>query len=258
MSGTEPDSIEMRPLIISQCTLNMDGQEALLLETFAEPLVGTVGTWSPSVKADFTLLAASVAPPVGASEHSATEREERYSSEMRRRSRRIALDTDADLRVAYAAHGPELYRFALRSLGDAGLAEEAVQDTFVRAWRAADRYDPSRGSLRTWLFAICRNAVIDLHRARSVRPTTLGQEERAARGESTDPIEEKMVAWQIEEALRSLSEERRYAIVETYYKGRSYKELAAELGVPEATLRTRVFYAMKALRQALEETGWGP
>lgn len=81
------------------------------------------------------------------------------------------------------------------------------------------------------------------------------------RGESADPtnpIEEKMAAWQIEEALRSISEERRYAIVETYYKGRSYKELAAELGVPEGTLRSRVFYGMKALRVALEEMGWTP
>lgn len=180
---------------------------------------------------------------------------------MWRLARKTAFGSDDDLRVAYTNHGPELYRFALRSLGDMGLAEEAVQDTFVRAWRAADRYDPNRGSLRTWLFAICRNAIIDLHRARSVRPATLGQEEGVTRGESADPtnpIEEKMAAWQIEEALRSISEERRYAIVETYYKGRSYKELAAELGVPEGTLRSRVFYGMKALRVALEEMGWTP
>lgn len=193
------------------------------------------------------------------SEHSETEREESYSSEMWRGARQTVLGSDADLRVAYTAHGPELYRFALRSLGDEGLAEEAVQDTFVRAWRAADRYDPSRGSLRTWLFAICRNAIIDLHRARSARPATLWQEEGVARDESADPknpIEEKMAAWQIEEALRSISEEHRYAIVETYYKGRSYKELAAELGVPEGTLRSRVFYGLKALRLTLEEIGW--
>ena len=81
--------------------------------------------------------------------HPRTEREERYSGEMWRRARRAALGSGADVRVAYAAHGAELYWFALRSLGDAGLAEEAVQDTFVRAWRAADRHDPRRGSLRT-------------------------------------------------------------------------------------------------------------
>ena len=55
------------------------------------------------------------------------------------------------MRAVYAAHGAELYRFAFRSLNDRGLAEEAVQETFVRAWQAADRFDDSLGSLRTWL-----------------------------------------------------------------------------------------------------------
>jgi RNA polymerase sigma-70 factor (ECF subfamily) len=177
---------------------------------------------------------------------------------MARRTRGTALASDADLRAAYAAHGAELYRFALRSLGDTGLAEEAVQDTFVRAWRAADRHDRRRGSLRTWLFAIGKNVIIDLHRARSVRPAAAGKGE-AVRGESADPsnpIEDRLAAWQIEEALKRIGDEQRDAIVETYYKGRSYRELAAKLGVPEGTLRSRVFYGMKALRRELEEIGW--
>ena len=69
------------------------------------------------------------------------------------------------MRAVYAAHGAELFRFAFRSLNDRGLAEEAVQETFVRAWQAADRFDDRLGSLRTWLFAIVRNVVIDLSRA---------------------------------------------------------------------------------------------
>src|SRR3954447_23272080 len=80
------------------------------------------------------------------------------------------LTREAGVREAYAAHAGELYGFALRSLEDAGLAEEAVQDTFLRAWRAADRFDPELGSLRTWLFAILRNVVIDLGRACAARP----------------------------------------------------------------------------------------
>ena len=83
---------------------------------------------------------------------------------------RGALRTDAGVRSVYAAHGGELYRFARRALGDDGLAEEAVQETFVRAWQAADRFDERLGSLRTWLFAILRNVVIDMSRARAVRP----------------------------------------------------------------------------------------
>jgi RNA polymerase sigma factor (sigma-70 family) len=65
---------------------------------------------------------------------------------------------------------------AHRALNDDGLAQEAVQETFLRAWRAADRYDPKRSSLRTWMFAIARNVTIDLARARSVRPERTGQE----------------------------------------------------------------------------------
>jgi RNA polymerase sigma-70 factor (ECF subfamily) len=190
-----------------------------------------------------------------------TEREVRYKGEMWRRTRRRStLGSVADLRAAYEAHGAELYRFAIRALEDSGLAEEAVQDTFVRAWRAADRHDPGLGSLRTWLFAICRNVIIDLHRARSIRPAVVGREETARDepADPTSPIEEKLAAWQIEEALRTISEQHRHAIVETYYKGRSYKELARELAVPEATLRSRVFNGMKALRRQLEGMGWIP
>ena len=168
-------------------------------------------------------------------------------------TRRLRLADETDLRAAYAAHGGELYRFALRALGDSGAAEEVVQETFVRAWRAGDRFDPNLGSLRTWLFAIARNVVIDLGRARAVRTEGGGPAEDAA---TTDPIDDVMTAWQVEEALRRISGDHRIAIVETYYKGRPHAEVAAELKIPEGTLRSRIFYGLKALRLALEEMGW--
>lgn len=147
---------------------------------------------------------------------------------------------------------------ARRGLGDAGLAEEAVQETFLRAWRAADRYDPGLSSLRTWLFAIARNVVIDLSRARSSRPrpAEVGPEQ-AGSPEAQDPIEDALRSWSIEEGLRRISKEHRQAIVETYYRGRSCAEVAAEAGVPEGTVRSRLFYGLKSLRLALEERGWG-
>jgi len=156
------------------------------------------------------------------------------------------------VREAYAAHAAELYGFAVRSLGDAGLAEEAVQETFLRAWRAGDRFDPQIGSLRTWLFAILRNVVIDLGRARAVRP-------RLAEGgveASVDPLDEALLAWQIEEAMRRIGDEHRRVLIETYYRARPYAEVAAELGVPEGTVKSRVYYGLRALRVALEEIGY--
>src|SRR4051812_50070334 len=109
-----------------------------------------------------------------------------------------ALTRESEVREAYAAHAGELYGFALRSLEDPGMAEEAVQDTFLRAWRAGDRFDPEIGSMRTWLFAILRNVVIDLGRARAARPATA----EAGLEPSHDPLEDALLSWQVEEALR--------------------------------------------------------
>jgi RNA polymerase sigma-70 factor (ECF subfamily) len=162
------------------------------------------------------------------------------------------LRGEEGIREAYAAHGRELFGFAMRSLSDRGLAEEAVQETFVRAWRAGERFDPELGSLRTWLYAILRNVVIDMSRARAAR-----REVNVEAPEGVDePFERALVAWQVEEALRRIGEAHRQVIVETYLRGRPYAELAAELGVPEGTIKSRVYYGLRALRNALEEMGY--
>ena len=164
----------------------------------------------------------------------------------------LVLADEAAVASAYRAHGPELYRAAVRSLGDAPLAEEAVQEVFVRAWRAADRYDPMLSSLRTWLFAILRNVVIDLGRARAARPVVAESKIEP----SVEPIEETLLAWQVEEAMRRIGDQHREILVETYYRGRPYAEVAGELGIPVGTVKSRVYYALRALRIALEEMGY--
>jgi len=163
------------------------------------------------------------------------------------------------MRAAYEAFGGELYGMAYRALNDDGLAEEAVQETFLRAWRASNRHDPHRSSIRTWLFAIARNVTIDLARARSARPqraeraeTEAEQRTRAAQ----DTAEESLRAWEMEEALRLIGPHHRYAIVQTYYRDRPCAEVAAEAGVPVGTMRSRLYYGLKALRSVLEERGW--
>jgi RNA polymerase sigma-70 factor (ECF subfamily) len=163
-----------------------------------------------------------------------------------------ALSRETDVREAYAAHGGEMYGFALRSLGDPGLAEEAVQEAFLRAWRAGDRFDPELGSLRTWLFAILRNVVIDLGRARASRPRVAA----GGREPSVDPLDDALLAWQLEEALRRIGGQHRQVLIETYYRGRPYAEVAAEFGVPLGTIKSRVYYGLRALRNALEEMGY--
>lgn len=166
-----------------------------------------------------------------------------------------SLRDEAGVRAAYVAHGAELFGFAYRRLGDRQIAEEAVQETFIRAWQAADRFDTHAGTLRGWLFAILRNVSIDLLRARAARP-------QAAEVDVTDlqlpydSTDRMLTTWQVEEALRKLSALHRDVIVETILRDRPYAEVAAQLGVPEGTLRSRVYYGLRALRVLLEETGW--
>ena len=170
------------------------------------------------------------------------------------------LDSEEELRAAYAAHGPELYRFALRQLRDAGAAEEVVQEVFLRAWRRADRYDASVAGLRVWLFAIARNLVVDESRRRAVRPWRQGlTDDVEAHGGSVGAADSSIIdAWLVEEALRRLRPEHRLVIVEAYLRGRPHAEIAAEAGVPLGTVRSRVFYGLKALRLAMDEMGVEP
>ena len=167
---------------------------------------------------------------------------------------------ELDVRAAYTAHGPELYRFALRQLGDGGAAQDVVQEVFLRAWRAADSYDAELAGLRTWLFAIARNVVVDEARRFAVRPWQRNLTDGAGlETPVAGALDERLVdAWVVEEALRRIGEDHRAAIVQTHLRGRPYGEVAAELGIPVGTLRSRVFYGLKALRLTREEMGVEP
>ncbi|MCM0622326.1 sigma-70 family RNA polymerase sigma factor [Nocardioides bruguierae] len=172
------------------------------------------------------------------------------------------LADEDEVHAAYLRHGPEIYRFLLRGLGDPGAAQDVTQETFLKAWRNADRFDPTLSSLRVWLFGIARNAMIDHARASGARPwqsTLLDPPSVAERAEEVaDPTERMLEGWLLEEALRRVAEHHRTAIVETHLRERPYDEVAGELGVPVGTLRSRVFYGLKALRAAMDEMGVAP
>jgi RNA polymerase sigma-70 factor, ECF subfamily len=174
-----------------------------------------------------------------------------------RQPERSGVSVATDVAGFYDAHGAELYRFSYRMLQDRHRAEEAVQDTFVRAWKHSEKWNEALGSQRTWLFSIAHNVCIDAIRARSSRPALAHP--AMENTETTEPsLESAMDSWLVEEALRRIREDQRTAIVETYLKGKTYSEVAAATGANEATLRSRVFYGLKALRLALEELGWTP
>ena len=154
-----------------------------------------------------------------------------------------------DLAAEYDAHGRALFGFAVNALRDRQLAEDCVQETFLRAWRARDRYDGDRATARTWLFAIERNVIIDLQRSLHRLPRTAPPEAiEDAPAESVDTLERLRMA----EALGKLSVEHRTVIVAVHLDGQSYAELSETSGVPVATLRTRAFYALRALREHID------
>jgi RNA polymerase sigma-70 factor, ECF subfamily len=164
---------------------------------------------------------------------------------------RNTLDRNV-LREAYAVHFGELHRFAMRSLSDRGLAEEVVQEAFARAWKSADAFNPDIASLRTWLFAILRNVIIDLARTRAAHPTVTQAEVEVA----IEPTETDLIGWQVEVGIRRLSDKHRRVLVETYYRDRPLDDVARSLGVPVGTVKSRLHYALKALRVELEQLGF--
>ena len=95
--------------------------------------------------------------------------------------------------------------------------------------------------------------MIDHARSRALRRTEPLEVDVAV---GDDDVERALTGWQVEEAVRRLRPEHRQVLVETYYRGRSGREVAAELGVPEGTVRSRLFYALRSLRLTLDEMGW--
>jgi RNA polymerase sigma-70 factor (ECF subfamily) len=166
---------------------------------------------------------------------------------------RGALTQDV-LREAFLDMGGEMLGFARKTLFDRGLADDAVQETFARAWRSRRQFDPAKGSLRTWLFTIERRAILDLMEKRTRTATSVmdGRDDVAA----VDGLEDAIVSWQVGGALERLHEDHRRVIHELYFNGRSGPEVAALLGIPEGTVRSRAFYALKSLRVLLNEEGW--
>ncbi len=178
---------------------------------------------------------------------------ERLSS-ARSVSDRVEVADEAGLREAFLSHGGELFGFARRSLNSTPNAEDAVQETFSRAWRSRARFDPTLGSLRTWLFTIERRVILDFS-LRQAKYATVPLDQ-AREPASEDRVERAMLGWQMESALQRLDEEHRMIITEIYFNGRSGREVAEMFGLPEGTVRSRSFYALRMLRLLLEEGGW--
>ncbi|MHB8657810.1 MAG: RNA polymerase sigma factor [Solirubrobacteraceae bacterium] len=162
-------------------------------------------------------------------------------------------DSQQAARALYRSYGGELYGFALRRLRDEGLAEELVQDVFTRAWRSAGQFESARGSVRTWLYAIARNAVIDIERRRGRRPKLAAHESHLETVDPAEPIETALLRFQIQLAISRLTFEHRQVIELVHFRGLSLAEIAELTGLAVGTVKSRLHYATRSLRLALEE-----
>ncbi|MFD0257973.1 sigma-70 family RNA polymerase sigma factor [Kitasatospora indigofera] len=159
------------------------------------------------------------------------------------------------MRTLYQEHAGPLFGFVLRLVaGDRQRAEDVVQETLVRAWRNIDRLDAATGSLRPWLVTVARRIVIDNHRSSLARPREVDPSPLELLP-AEDELDKALRLMTISDALDDLTEAHRAVIVETYLKGRTVTEAAAELGIPAGTVRSRIFYALRSLKLALEERG---
>jgi RNA polymerase sigma-70 factor (ECF subfamily) len=182
-------------------------------------------------------------------------RPERGSRAMKPDRKDGALPTtgQAFLAALHAEHGADLMRYALRHTRDRGFAEDVVQETFARAWTHPSRVQGGRDAARSWLFTVARNLIIDDARsARHRREWSVDEVPERPADNATDAVLDRML---IGDALAGLSPDHRAVVVDTYYLGRSTREVAEHLGIPEGTVKSRLHYGLRALRLALQERG---
>lgn len=160
----------------------------------------------------------------------------------------------------YKATSPYLYALLLRMLKHRGLADESLQEVYIRVWQKAESYDPERGAPMTWLLSIARYRALDLIRQRSGPETAAdGPMESVAlyelAGSLHDPESDAGTLeslQNLQNCLEALSEEQRKSILMAYYEGYSHSELAEFLGAPLGTVKSWVRRGLQRLRQCLE------
>ncbi|MGD0609532.1 MAG: sigma-70 family RNA polymerase sigma factor [Streptosporangiaceae bacterium] len=161
-------------------------------------------------------------------------------------------DPDAALRQLYSHYASALHAYVEKFCPDRASADDIVQETFIRAWRHLPQLSADDRPIRPWLFRVARNLLIDANRAARSRPVSVP--EQPAGGAGTDSgMEEVLDRQLVSAALAHLSPAHQSVLVETFYRGGTMAAVARELGIPHGTARSRLHYALDALRQHLEE-----
>jgi RNA polymerase sigma-70 factor (ECF subfamily) len=163
---------------------------------------------------------------------------------------------DEELMTAlYNEHYAVLLSFVMRYVHDRHRAEDLVQETLLRAWKHIDHLDNDPGRTRSYLLTIARNVVTNAWRAEQRRPHLVADEEAVNALPVADNVDQLVEGWLVAEALQRLSAEHRAVVQAMYYEGQSVADAAIRLSVPEGTVKSRAYYAVRALRTVFEEMG---
>jgi RNA polymerase sigma-70 factor (ECF subfamily) len=166
-------------------------------------------------------------------------------------------EVEAALSALYDRYARTVYGVGLKILGNRSLAEDLVQEVFLKVWRSADTFDSSRGSFSTWLYRVTRSCALDLYRKRAsrVRQAADGAPHiAAARDSSAGPqevVDESWLSWRVSRALEALDAPHREVIELAYFGGLSQREVSERTGVPLGTVKTRTASAFRRLRREL-------
>ena len=170
-------------------------------------------------------------------------------------SQRLVAGDESALREAYREHGAAVLGLATRVLGNAASAEDVVQEVFVGLWERPERFDPTRGRLRSYLLALTHSRAVDRLRADDSQRRRLdeaGRQPRAPTLDPTDALEDRRTRAAVRRALAELPDDQRTAIELAYFGGLPYREVAVVLGEPEGTVRYRIRSGMQKMRAALQ------
>lgn len=168
--------------------------------------------------------------------------------------RRSASGDQAAFEEVYRELAPLVYGTVLRILRDPAMSEEVTQEVFVELWRQAPRYEPDRGSPRTWAATIAHRRAVDRVRSEQSSRNREEADSRSAERERDDVVDEvvdRLDRTEVVVALGRLSAAQREAVVLAYYGGHTYREVAVILGVPEGTIKTRIRDGLSTLRDLM-------
>ena len=163
----------------------------------------------------------------------------------------MALDEDV-VAAIYRDHGTALRRFVLGVARDPQLADDVVQETVLRVWQQAPQIT---GSLRSYLFRTARNIMIDNYRKAQRRPHEAAEREGGDPADPAERVDDLLNKVLMEEALLRLSREHREVLVALHYRRYTVQEASVQLNIPSGTVKSRAFYAVRALRTILDEMG---